>query len=255
MLDGVVALMYHGIGEPADPVEGARYTVTVPELEAQLEAIAAAGGAMEPRRATTGDSGVVLTFDDGERSVLTEALPRLARRGWTAALFVTTAWLGRPGYLAREELRVFRRAGWVVGSHGDTHRFLSTLALEELRAELSRSRDRLVKVLDDPPAHLSFPGGRTSPRVLEEARALGFTTFWSSAPGVNAAMLPNGPLRRTAIRRGEPLWRFARLVRGDALVHAADRLDGAVRGAVQRALGDGRYHAMTGRVLAALGRR
>jgi len=255
MRNGVVALMYHGIGEPADPTQGARYTVALAELDAQLEAIAAAGGAMDPRRATSGDSGVVLTFDDGERSVLTEALPRLARRGWVGALFVTTSWLGRPGYLAPAELKVFRRAGWVVGSHGDTHRFLSTLAPDELHEELARSRARLAKLLGDPPSHISFPGGRTSPRVVDEARAQGFTTFWASAPGVNAALLSCGPLRRTAIRRGEPAWRFARLVRGDPFAHAADRLDGAVRGVVRRALGDGRYEAVTGRVLDALGRR
>jgi peptidoglycan/xylan/chitin deacetylase (PgdA/CDA1 family) len=255
MRSGVIALMYHGVGEPADPAEGARYTVSVAEFEAQLEQIAAAGGAMDPRRAATGDSGVVLTFDDGERSVLTEALPRLQRRGWVGALFVTTAWLGRPGYLTPAAVRALRRAGWVVGSHGDTHRFLTELPPEALRAELSRSRDRLARLLGDPPAHLSFPGGRTSPRVEDEARAHGFTTLWSSAGGVNAAMLPSGPLRRTAVRRGDPAWRFARLVRGDPLAHAADRLDGAVRAAVRRALGDARYQAVTGRVLAAFGRR
>lgn len=80
-MHGVVALMYHGLGEAADPAEGTRYTVGLAEFEAQLELVAAAGGAMDPRRAVVGDSGIVLTFDDGERSVLTEALPRLARRG------------------------------------------------------------------------------------------------------------------------------------------------------------------------------
>lgn len=250
---GFVALMYHGVGEPADPAEGARYTVTVPELEAQLARVAAAGGARDPRRAGHGGAGVVLTFDDGERSVLVEALPRLARRGWVAALFVTTAWLGRPGYLTAAELAPFRRAGWLVGSHGDTHRFLTTLGPDELRAELSRSRRVLARALGSPPTHLSFPGGRTSPAVEEAARACGFTTFWSSVPGVNRAA--GAVLRRTAVRRGAPAWWFARVVRGDPLVHAADRVDGALRGVVRRALGDGRYHAATGQVLAALGRR
>jgi peptidoglycan/xylan/chitin deacetylase (PgdA/CDA1 family) len=254
MPSGMVALMYHGVGEPADPAEGTRYTVTAAELEAQLEAIAAAGGALDPRRAAAGEPGVVLTFDDGERSVLTEVLPRLAARGWTGLLFVTTAWLGRPGYLAPAEVERFHRAGWVVGSHGDTHRFLSTLAPAELRAELTRSRERLAALCGTAPAHLSFPGGRTSPRVEEQARALGFTTCWSSTPGVNAPGA-RGPLRRTAIRRGEDPRRFARLARRDPVVHAADRLDGAVRAAVRSVLGDGRYHAMTGRVLSALGRR
>ena len=118
MSRGVVALTYHGFGVAADPGAGARAAVPVAELEAQLEVIAAAGGAMDPRRATTGDSGIVLTFDDGERSVLAEALPRLERRGWVGAVFVTTGWIGRPGYLTAADLRRLRREGWLVGAHG-----------------------------------------------------------------------------------------------------------------------------------------
>jgi peptidoglycan/xylan/chitin deacetylase (PgdA/CDA1 family) len=248
--------MYHGIGAPADPAEGARYTVTPGEFEAQLDALAALGvPVLDPRRAGLGEGGVVLTFDDGERSVLVEALPRMAARGWVGALFVTTAWLGRAGYLAPEEVPAFRRAGWIVGSHGHTHRFLSTLLPAELRDELLRSRDRLAELLGERPAHLAFPGGRTSPLVEGTARSLGFTTLWSSDPGVNGALLPNAPFRRTAIRRGLSLPLFRRIARGDGAAHGALRLDAALRAGVRRTLGDERYHALTGRVLAAIGRR
>lgn len=250
MRRGVVALRYRGIGETG-PAQGTNDAVDLAELEAQLEVVAAAGGAMDPRRATTGDSGIVLTFDGAERSIATEALPRLARRGWVAALFVPTASIGRPGHLSAAELKRVRGAGWLVGSLGDTGRPLAALPPGELREEIARSSARLAKLLGERPAHLAFPGGRSTPPLEEEARAAGFTTLWSGSPGVNAAMLPRGPLRRTAVRRGEPLARFEKLVRGDPLAHAADRLDDAVR----RAVGEARYDALAGRVLAALGRR
>jgi peptidoglycan/xylan/chitin deacetylase (PgdA/CDA1 family) len=251
----VVALMYHGIGEPADPSEGARYTVRVDDFERQLETVEELGGVLDPRRVGLGEGGIVLTFDDGERSVLTEALPRLAHRGWVAALFVTTAWVGRPGYLSAPEIVTLRRAGWTVGSHGDTHRFLSTLPEDALRAELTRSSERLAAVLGEWPTHLAFPGGRTSPLVEHTAHAVGFTTLWSSSPGVNSALLPGAPFRRTAIRRGLELARFRRLAHGETVAHVTDQLDVALRDAVKRAIGDERYHAVTGRILAALGRR
>jgi peptidoglycan/xylan/chitin deacetylase (PgdA/CDA1 family) len=245
-MHGVIALLYHGVGEPAAPGEDSRSTVTLAELEAQLDAVAEAGGAMDPRRATTGDSGVVLTFDGGERSVLAEAVPRLARRGWVGALFVTTDRLGRAGWLSPEETKAMRAAGWLVGARGHTGRPLPDLAASELRDELTRARERIADALGKPPAHLALPGGRSSPRVEDEARALGFTTLWSSSPGVNAAMLPRGPLRRTPIRRGEPLDRFRRIVRGDPLTHAAGRIDGAVRDAARRALGEARWEGVVG---------
>ncbi|HEX9052764.1 MAG TPA: polysaccharide deacetylase family protein [Anaeromyxobacter sp.] len=243
-MHGVVALLYHGVGTAAGPAGGGRWTVAPGELEAQLEAIAAAGGAMDPRRVATGDSGVAITFDGGDRSVLEEAFPRLARRGWVGALFVATGRLGRPGWLAPDEVVALRAAGWLVGSGGHTGRPLPPLGPAALREDLSRSRDVLAPLLGSPPAHLAFPGGRSSPRAEDVARALGFTTLWSSSPGVNAAMIPRGALRRTAVRRGEPLDRFRRIVRGDPLTHAAGRLDGAAREVARRALGDARWDAV-----------
>jgi peptidoglycan/xylan/chitin deacetylase (PgdA/CDA1 family) len=247
--------MYHGLGAPADAAEGARYTVRIEELEAQLElARAAPGGLLDPNLPTSGP-GVVLTFDDGERSVLSEALPRLAAAGAKAALFMTTGFLGRPGFLDPAGLVALHRAGWLVGAHGHTHRFLSLLPPDELHEELERSRSILAAVLGRAPTHLSLPGGRTSAEVERAARAHGFTTLWTSRPGCNAALGEGGVLRRTAIRRGTPLHRFARLCRGAPLAHLADQLDMGARGLVRRALGDAKYHAFTGRLLSLAGRR
>ncbi|SRR6266567_1645207 len=251
----VVALMYHGLGEPADAAEGARYTVRIDEFEAQLEvAVAAPGGVLDPR-APVGGPGVVLTFDDGEASVLTEGLPRLASLGLKGALFMTTGFLGRPGFLDAAGLAALHRAGWLVGAHGHTHRFLTLLTEDELADELDRCGAILAPVLGEAPRHLSLPGGRTSEEVERAARAHGFTTFWTSRPGCNATLGQGGVLRRTAIRRGTPLDRFARLCRGEPLAHLADELDMGARGLVRRAMGDARYHAFTGRLLSLAGRR
>jgi peptidoglycan/xylan/chitin deacetylase (PgdA/CDA1 family) len=251
---GVVALMYHGIGEPADPREGSRYTVTVRELESQLAVVARRSSVVDPHDPSA-RRGVALTFDDGEATVVTLALPRLERLGARAALFMTTEWIGRPRYLDRDGIRALQRAGWLVGSHGHTHRFLTTLSPDELADELQRSRKILGELLGSPPADLAFPGGRTSAAVERAARATGYRRFWSSSPGVNRALEPGEPLRRTAVRRGEELHRFEKLVSGDPVVHLADRVNVACKSAVRQALGDDRYHAFTGRLLASLGRR
>ena len=250
---GVVALMYHGVGEPADPAEGARYTVTVRELEDQL-AVLAKTRTVDPRDGSA-RAGVVLTFDDGEASVVTEALPRLQLVGIRGALFMTTGWIGRAGYLDRDGLRQLHAAGWLLGSHGHTHRFLSTLGRAELEDELHRSRSILGDLLGAPPAHLAFPGGRSSSEVLRAATAAGYRRFWSSAPGLNATLDTDAPLRRTAVRRGDPLSRFEKLVAASAMAHLGERLNVACKSAVRHALGDERYHALTGRLLATIGRR
>jgi len=248
--------MYHGIGEPADAEEGARYTVTALEFERQLEQIADAPlPVLAPDRLADEASGLVLTFDDGEASVARYALPRLERRGFRGALFMTTGWLGRRGFLDPAALREIHAAGWLVGSHGHTHRFLNTLEPEELRDELRRSRETLAEILGVVPRHLSFPGGRTSARVEATAKSLGFATFWSSMPGINRRRRESEPIRRTAVRRGLPSERFRKLVQADPLAHALDEASMRGRALVRSVLGDDRYHGFTGQLLAAMGRR
>lgn len=251
---GVIALMYHGVGAAADPAEGERYTVTAEAFDAQL-ALLERHHALRSVRDGAGGGGVVLTFDDGERSVVTEALPRLARRGATAAAFIVTGWIGRRGYVDAADVRALHGAGWLVGGHGHSHRFLTTLSARDLDAELRRCRDALAEVTGERPTHLAFPGGRTSPLVEAAARAAGFTTLWSSVPGVNRALGGDRPVRRIAVRRGDGLGRFGRLARRDALALAAERASVAMRDVARQALGDERYHTFTARLLAAMGRR
>jgi len=253
---GVVALMYHGVGDtPIDGSDTLRYRVREKEFVAQIDLLARLGTVLDPNDAAAGGSGVVLTFDDGDKTVVDTVLPRMRARGMKAVLFMTTAWLGRRGYLDAPGLRALTDAGWLIGAHGHTHRFLNLLSPGELEAELATARGLLTDVLGWAPTHLSFPGGRTSSAVEAAARARGFTTLWSSRPGRNEDIAPGAPLRRTVVRRGTSLGRFGRLCRGEPFTHLADELDMGCRALVRRAVGDGRYHALTHRVLGALGRR
>ena len=252
---GVVALMYHGVGDaPIDGSDTLRYRVRESEFAAQIELLEQLGTVVAPGEPVTGP-GVLLTFDDGDQTVVDAVLPRLKARGMKALLFMTTAWMGRRGYLDASGIRALADAGWLVGAHGHTHRFLNLLSPAELDAELSTARDLLTEVLGRAPTHLSFPGGRTSAAVEATALAHGFTTLWSSRPGLNKAPAPGAPLRRTVVRRGMSLDRFGRLCRGGAFTHLADELDMGCRALVKLAVGDERYHALTHRLLGAINRR
>jgi peptidoglycan/xylan/chitin deacetylase (PgdA/CDA1 family) len=250
----LIAFMYHGIGAPADAASGERYTVTVPEFEEQLSVLAGNDARVQPpENAIRG--GVLLTFDDGEASVVTQALPRLASRGLRAALFMTTDWIGRRGYLNANGLRELQSAGWLIGSHGHTHRFLNTLSRNQLDAELCRSRDVLGNLFGTAPTHLSLPGGRMSRRVREQARAVGFDTLWTSKPGVMQLPLRGSLLRRTAIRRGFSRKLFIRLAAGVRSAHMMEQLTMASRGVARQVIGNNRYHRLTAEVLERLGRK
>ena len=67
---------------------------------------------------------VVISFDDGDVSNRTVALPLLKERGLAAEFFVTADFVDQPGMLSATQTRELAEAGMGVQSHGCTHRYL-----------------------------------------------------------------------------------------------------------------------------------
>jgi peptidoglycan/xylan/chitin deacetylase (PgdA/CDA1 family) len=252
-----VVLMYHGLSAPGRFGE-AHYTVSPHALEALL------GSVLETRPVAdlpalldgTAPSGsVVFTFDDGEASVASEALPIFQARGVRATVFVTTDWIGTEGYLGPEEISRLVDAGWTVGSHGATHRFLSDLTDLEVRDELYRSRDALAEVLGELPEHGSLPGGRGDARVVRAARRAGYRSLATSTPGRNRLPLPCPfAIRRTLVLGAWSPKRVLRLALGEPLPHLALVARQALLGSAKRLVGNERYRLLRSRAFALLGR-
>jgi peptidoglycan/xylan/chitin deacetylase (PgdA/CDA1 family) len=247
---GIVVLMYHGIGTPASEGE-VRYTVTEEAFAAQVDLLGGRAALSYPEllEGRSRPGSVVLTFDDGEQSVLTHALPFLRSRGITATIFVTTGWIGREGYLDADGLRRLSGEGWTIGSHGVTHRFLSDLSAIELQEEVVRSRETLARILGDPPDHLSLPGGRINPGVVEAVRRAGYRSLATSEIGVNPPVVDRFAVRRMMVLRPWDLPVFYRIVDGDARIYLQLQARQGLLDWTKRALGNTRYQALRARAL------
>ncbi len=66
---------------------------------------------------------ILITFDDAYVSSWENADPVLAQYGWSAAMYVPTGVVGRPGHLTWEQLRQMEASGrWQIDEHaGDGH--------------------------------------------------------------------------------------------------------------------------------------
>jgi peptidoglycan/xylan/chitin deacetylase (PgdA/CDA1 family) len=133
-------------------------------------------GSLPPR-------SVLVTFDDGYRSLLQVAVPHLLRFGYPAAFFVPTDFIGGSnlfdaGVEPEEaicdwaDLRELTRLGISVESHGAAHRPFSTLTPPEQRGELEKSKAVLEGGLGEAVELFSYPYGDAGPDADATRRAL-----------------------------------------------------------------------------------
>jgi peptidoglycan/xylan/chitin deacetylase (PgdA/CDA1 family) len=102
---GVAVLAYHAVrASAATPMHGANLHVTAARLDEHCRALRALDcaplsldewAAVASGRRAAPPRAVMITFDDGYRSVLTDALPVLERHGIPATVFVCTGAVGR----------------------------------------------------------------------------------------------------------------------------------------------------------------
>ena len=241
MSDRPLLLAYHAVGawSPA---------LAIPEhaLRAQLTLLQRRGyvgltAAEAERRRQDGTlpaRTVVVTFDDGFRSVL-RAKPILDEVGFPATVFAVTSFVesGEPLWWpgmehatngAREsdlrplgwrELELLREAGWEIGSHTATHPLLLDLDDAALDRELRGSRSTLEERLGSCET-LAYPYGRADERVAAAAARAGYLAAFT----LGRVHRPDEPLRRPRLALGSAdrgVRLHLRLSRGAALARSS----------------------------------
>lgn len=162
--------------------DAAIYKLSRSAFQAHLDRLATMG--RQPDMAhNTPASGWMITFDDGGSSALETIAPALESKGWRGHFFMTTGWLGAPGFLDADGLRELSARGHIVGSHSRTHPLaMSSLSPDELRREWIESVATLADVLGERPTLASIPGGAYSFEVARTAGEAGVRVLFTSEP-------------------------------------------------------------------------
>lgn len=244
-------LMYHEIERQGrdlcDQSAGyKRYVVGESTFAAHLSHLETRGGGASVAQGLQ-SGGIALTFDDGCASDLEIAAPLLSAAGFGATFYIVAGWIGRAGFLDKKQLLELADAGFEIGSHGQTHAFLSDLSDAALRAEMHDSKTALEQLTGREIAHFSCPGGRFDARVAHVARELGYASVATSRAGTNSPGADPFRLARMAVVNTTSLGDFERMCRGQ--ISARDKVCGAVLGAAKRVLGNGAYQKLRGAAL------
>ena len=227
----IIALEYHDVVPDGDFASSGfagpgadSYKLTTANFDAHLAAVAGTGTAAEMTAEevvtrTVGSDGaqrprVLLTFDDGGRSALTEIAPRLEALGWRGHFFMTSGQIGAPGFLTASDLRELHARGHVVGSHSHSHPVrMSACSVEALRREWTEAVGLLSEILGAPVHTASVPGGYFSRVVAETAADAGLQVLFTSEPTSRPSRVGSCTvLGRYTLRRDDPASRAAALV-------------------------------------------
>jgi peptidoglycan/xylan/chitin deacetylase (PgdA/CDA1 family) len=216
--EAVPILMYHVIGTRGPLTTNPGLWVAPADFTAQIHALRHAGyqaitlqDVWEAwhRHGKLPSKPVVLSFDDGYRGQVRDALPVLAAAGWPGVLNLKVDNLADMG--GTKAVKRLIAAGWEIDAHTITHPDLTTLGAERLHEEVAGSRTRLRRLLGVAVSFFCYPSGRYDPTVIAAVKAAGYlaaTTTrlgWASPAGepfalsrvrVDGGMSPGAVLRR-----------------------------------------------------------
>jgi len=200
---------------------------------------------------------VLITFDDGYRDNVENALPILARHGYPAVVFVPVGYLDDSSPLPHEdplrllgvrndtigwaELAELEAGGIRVESHGIAHRPLSELEPAEAVREITFSKLRLEERLGREVEAFAYVKGSLADYQPEHASLVqqaGYKLAFTSVSGANGPETDRFRLRRYNVEPYPP--RTFELVLAGAcdLIAVKDTVAGThVRRAVNAALG------------------
>lgn len=227
-------LMYHSVSDDLGGRRGRPLTVTPRMFAEHLEYLGSEGFSGHSVRELVaawdggerlGPKPVILTFDDAYRDFHSNALPVISRHGFSATVYVTTAYIGsstnpltgdrghhRP-VLSVEELRDLVEAGIECGAHSHTHPQLDDVPPARLRGEVTRPKEVLEDQLQAPVLTFAYPYGYHDQAAKEAVAAAGYEAACRVGNMACAADADRFALPRLTVGSRTDVRRLAGLVR------------------------------------------
>ena len=164
---------------------------------------------------------VGITFDDGYRNNVQNALPVLMKHGFGATCYAVSGMIGAVNSWDREvgvaqkplmsakDWRVWLEKGMEVGSHTRTHADLSKLGADEAAREIALSRHELEDGLQCEVRHFCYPYGRFDTTHRQLVQAAGYVTATTTHRGRAQVGDDLYALRRVLVAQATHLLQFA----------------------------------------------
>lgn len=118
-------------------------------------------------------------------------------------------------YLNKNQIQELAKNPMVTfGTHGKTHRPLSSIGIDEASEELKSSKEILEDIIGKEVTTMSFPHGQFNNEILENAQRLGYQRCGTSIATGNPAQGPELQVNRHCIYFCETLLSFKQKING-----------------------------------------
>jgi peptidoglycan/xylan/chitin deacetylase (PgdA/CDA1 family) len=219
-------LIYHDI----QPINKSRFAITPEMFEQQLQYLSEHGYVgitldeltqflryerPVPRRA------VLITLDDGYKSVKTIAAPLLTKYRFPATFFVYTDYVGTGGNsLSWADLRQLKAQGFEVQAHSKSHSNLAIPRANDtpadrsrwLEAEAAGTRKLMEQQLSGDIRYFAYPNGGFTPDVVEAVKGAGYTLGFGAKKGSNPFFLHRYRLKRYSVFMQTDMTNFVQML-------------------------------------------
>lgn len=154
------------------------------------------------------DQTVVITFDDGYRSVYATAYPELKKRGWPFTVFINTKAHDEKNshFVSWDQLREMARHGAVIANHTDSHPHLirqqSYENYEQWQSrrmrEITFAENRIKKEIGRSHLLFAYPYGEYDRALQSQLKRLGYLAFGQQS----------GPIAKNSSMQALPRFAF-----------------------------------------------
>lgn len=151
-------------------------------LPDQLYAYLTTGAPLPPKP-------VMITFDDGDLTHYTEALPVLDKHGFKATFFIMTASIGRRGkqhYMDKAQLKDLADRGHEIGAHTWDHQNVKKFTKDDWKTQFEEPNAKLESITGKPVRYFAYPFGLWNEPALPELQKRGYLAAFTLAKGRDA---------------------------------------------------------------------
>lgn len=172
----MTTLMYHDIFSES-PAESGFTTESAMPYKVERSIFVAGLKALKDLHPDNLGEYVEFTFDDGGASAM-EVSAILEKNGLRGIFFISTAFIGRPGFLTAEQIRELHERGHRIGTHSHSHPYDK----KAIALEWEESVKMLSSITGARITTASSPHGLVSKEIIRKAAACGITTLYTTEP-------------------------------------------------------------------------